>query len=91
MSVLVPKAQLSISFPSLKMGFPVPMNMFGPVNVDISDFTDVIDLLRGKVAHHVSRLLADHVDIDGLISDPWPAQRKKYGLTCVKITNDDLP
>ena len=67
------------------------LNMFGPINVDESDFKAVIDSLRRKVAHHVSPLLVDHADIGELISNPWPAKRKNCGLTCVKITDNDLP
>ena len=54
-------------------------------------FNATIDLLRITVANHVSPLLVDHVDKDSTLLSPENAKRKDQGLTCVKITNDDLP
>ena len=51
----------------------------------------VLDCLRKKVANHVSPLLVDHVDRDITLLSTENLERTKHGLTCVKITNDDLP
>ena len=64
---------------------------FGPIKVNKQDFDAVIDGLRRRVAKHMSPLLVDHVDVDRTIPDPTNWRRKYHGLTCVKITNDDLP
>ena len=64
---------------------------FGPTKFNKSDFNVVIDRLRAVVANHVSPLLVDHLDINRTIPSPENAERKKHGLTCVKISNDDLP
>ncbi len=67
------------------------LEMFGPINVDKSDFNAVIDILRSTVANHVTPLLVDHVDQDSSLLCRGSLRRKDQGLTCVKITNDDLP
>ena len=67
------------------------LKRFGPIKVCKQDFNAVIDILRGRVAYHVSPLLVDHVDKDSTLLSPENAKRKDQGLTCVKITNDDLP
>ena len=55
------------------------------------DVNTVIDRLRKAVGNHVSPLLMDHVDRDRTALIPENPKRKDQGLTCVKITNDDLP
>lgn len=68
------------------------LNMFGPIKVNKTHFNDVIDGLRTRVASLVSPLLVDYVDKDWTMPDPDNWKRKHHhGLTCVKITNDDLP
>ena len=67
------------------------LNMLGPIKIRKSDFNAVIDLLRTKVADLVSPLLVDHVDTIWMMPDPENWARKLHGLTCVKITTDDLP
>ena len=67
------------------------LRRLGPMKVIKQDFNAVIDVLRKKVAYHVSPLLVDHVDKDSTLLSPENAKRKDHGLTCIKITNDDLP
>ena len=67
------------------------LSRFGPIKVNRQYFKDVIGVLRRRVANHVSPLLVDHVDVDRTIPDLTNWRRKYHGLTCVKITNDDLP
>ena len=67
------------------------LSRFRLIKVNKQHFHAVIDGLRRRVAKHVSPLLVDHVDVDWTIPDPEHWKRKYHGLTCVKITNDDLP
>ena len=55
------------------------------------DFRTVIDHLRKFVAEQVSPLLIDHLDRDKAKLSWENYKRKEQGLTCVKITYDDLP
>ena len=64
---------------------------FGCRNVIKRHFNDEIDRLRKAVALHVSPLLVDHVDRDKNALGLANPKRKDQGLTCVKITDDDLP
>ena len=58
---------------------------------DRQRFKATIDRLRITVANHVSPLLVDHVDKDTTLLRPENVKRKDHGLTCIKITNEDLP
>ena len=64
---------------------------FGPMRLNKRDFNVMIDHLRKMVANHVSPLLIDHLDRDNILLNPKNKKRKDQGLTCVKITDDDLP
>ena len=64
---------------------------FAPIRIHRLRFNTTIDRLRKEVAKHVSPLLVDHVDIDKTLLSPGSAKRKDQGLTCVEITDDDLP
>ncbi len=67
------------------------LSMVSFVQFPTRDFKAVIDRLRRTVADHVSPLLMDHVDRDRALLSRANPKRKDQGLTCVKITNDDLP
>ena len=64
---------------------------FGPLKFNRRDFNSVIDCFRKAVADHVSPLLIDHLDRDKTVLSAEYAKRNDQGLTCVKITDDDLP
>ena len=64
---------------------------FGCIIVIKRHFNAEIDRLRKAVAFHVSPLLVDRVDRDKKVLSLANPKRKDQGLTCVKITNDDLP
>ena len=67
------------------------VSRLGLSKVNKRDFNTMIDILRYRVAGLVSPLLVDHVDRDRTLLSPENAKRKDQGLTCLKITNDDLP
>ena len=72
--------------------FNTLMSRFDYIKVrEKEGFNAVLDGLRRKVANHVSPLLVDHAGVDRTIPSPENVKRKDHGLTCVKITNDDLP
>ena len=64
---------------------------FGIVKVYRPDFKRLIDRFRIQVADYVSPLLKDYAHVDGTIPAPGSQKRKEHGLTCVEITDDDLP
>ena len=55
------------------------------------DFNAEIDNFRKAVAFQVSLLLVDHLDRGKTVLSPANPKRKEQGLTCVMLTNDDLP
>ena len=67
------------------------MSTFGLNKIHKREFNAEIDRLRKAVAFHVSPLLVDHLDRDKTVLSPANPKRKEQGLTCVKITDDDLP
>ena len=67
------------------------LSRFGLNQINKREFNAVIDSLSRDVADHVSPLLVDHLDRDKTILNPANLWRKDKGLTCVKITEDDLP
>ena len=67
------------------------LGRFGYIKVNKKGFSAVLDGLRTRIADHVSPLLVDYADVAKTIPAPEDEKRKEHGLTCVKITNDDLP
>ena len=67
------------------------LSRFGSIKVPKKGFNDVFDGLQKRVANHVSPLFVDYADVDRTIPAPGNEKRKDHGLTCVKITDDDLP
>ena len=67
------------------------LRRFNYCKVNRKGFNVVLDGLRRRVANHVSPLLVDYADVDKTIPAFDSDQREDHGLTCVKITDDDLP
>ena len=71
--------------------YDMSMSTFGLNKIHKREFSTEIDALRKSVARHVSPLLVDYLDRDRAVLSPNNPKRKGQGLTCVKITDDDLP
>ena len=67
------------------------LGTFGVDEIHEREFNTEIIKLRESVARHVSPLLVDHLGRDKAVLSPNNPRRKGRGLTCVKITDDDLP
>lgn len=67
------------------------MSMFGLKRIHKREFDAEINYFRKSVAFHVSPLLIDLLDRDKTLLSPANPKRKCQGLTCVEITDDDLP
>ena len=74
-----------------KLRYETLRRRFGLIKIDKRDFDAKIDHHRKWVGKQVLPLLVDHLDRDETILSPENAKRKDQGLTCVKITDDDLP